>query len=100
MGERISRLLKSLEDQGEISEKEKNDLYPSGSKPRVLYGLAKIHKTLKDRPPSFRPILSATGVSIYKLAQFCDQLLKPLTKNEYTVKDSFSFAKEVSEFDT
>ena len=31
--ERIIRLLKSLKDQGEISEKEKNDLYPSGSQP-------------------------------------------------------------------
>ena len=45
MEERIIRLLKSLEDQGEISGKERNYLYPSGSKPRVLYGLAKIHKT-------------------------------------------------------
>ena len=33
MEERIIRPLKSLEDQGEISEKRKNDLYPSGSKP-------------------------------------------------------------------
>ena len=45
--------LKSLEDQGEISEKVKNDLYPSGSKPGVLYGLTKIHKTLKDGMQSF-----------------------------------------------
>ena len=41
MEERIIRPLKSLEDQGEISEKRKNDLYPSGSKPEVLYGPAK-----------------------------------------------------------
>ena len=31
----------------------------------------------------------------YNLAKFCDQLLKPLTSNDYTIKDSFSFAKEV-----
>ena len=31
-------LLKSLEDQGEVSDKEKNDLYTLGSKPGVLYG--------------------------------------------------------------
>ena len=61
-------LLKSLEDQGETSEKEKNDLYPSGSKPGVLYGLPKIHKTLQDGIPSFRPILSAIGTPTYKLA--------------------------------
>ena len=31
MKERIIRPLKGLEDQGEISKKERNDLYPSGS---------------------------------------------------------------------
>ena len=98
MEERIIRPLKSLEDQDDISEKEKNDLYPSCSKPGVLYELAKIHKALKDGIP-FRPNLSAIGTPTYKLAKFCDQLLKPRTNNEYTIKDSFSFAKEVLEFD-
>ena len=91
-------LLKSLEDQGEISEKERNDLYPSGSQPEVLYELAKIHKALVDGIPSFQPIFSAIVTPTYKLIKFCDQLLKPRTKNEYTIKDSFSFAKEVLEF--
>ena len=86
MEERIIHLLKSSEDQGEISEKEKNDLCPSGSKPEALYGLAKIHKALEDGIPSFRPILSAIGAPTYKLAKFCDQLLKPLTNNEYTIR--------------
>ena len=40
-----------FEDQGEISEKGKNNLYPSGFKSGVLYGLAKIHKVLKDGIP-------------------------------------------------
>ena len=99
-GERLVRLLKSLEDQGEISEKEKNDLYPSDSKPGAMCGLSKIHKAREDGIPSFRPILSAIRTPIYKLAKFCDQSLKPLSSNEYTIKDSFSFAKEVLEFDT
>ena len=47
MEEQIIPLVKSLEDQGETSPKEKNDLYPSSSKPRVLCGLAKIHKALE-----------------------------------------------------
>ena len=50
---RIIRLLKSLEDQGEISEKEKNDLCTSGSKPGVLYGPAKINRALENGIPSF-----------------------------------------------
>ena len=53
MEKRNISLLKSLEHQGEISEKERNDLYPSGSKPGVLYGLAKIHKTLEYGTLSF-----------------------------------------------
>ena len=81
------------------SEKEKNDLYPSGSKPGVLYGLAKIHKALEDGTPSFRPILLATGTPTYNVAKFCDQLLKSLTSNDYTIKDSFSFSKEILDFD-
>ena len=89
MEERIIRLLKSLEDQGEIFEKERNDLYSSGSKPGVLYGLAKIHKALEDGIPSLRPILAAIGTPTYNLAKFCDQLLKPLTSNDYAIKDSF-----------
>ena len=82
-----------------LKKKKKKDLYPSGSQPGVLYGLAKIHKALEDRIPSFRPILSAIGTPTYKPAKFCHQLLKPLANNEYTIKDSFSFAKEVLKFD-
>ena len=99
MEEQIISLLKSLEDQGKISEKEKTNLYPSSCKPRVRYRLAKIHKSLKGEIPSFRPILSAIGTTSYKLAKFGDQLLKLLTINEYTIKEYFSFAKEVLEFD-
>ena len=91
MEERIIRLLKSLEDQSEIFEKERNDLYSSGSKPGVLYGLAKIHKALEDGIPSFRPILLTIGTPTCNLAKFCDQLLKPRTGSYYKIKDSFLF---------
>ena len=54
-------LLKSIEDQGEICGIQKNDLYPSGSKPEVLNRLAKIRKIIasEDETPSFRAIRSA-----------------------------------------
>ena len=100
MEEQTIRLLKWLESQGDISEKERNDLYPSGSKPRVLNGLAKIIKTLEDGIPSFCPIVSAIGTPTYNLAKCCDQLLKPLTSIDYSTKDSFSFVEEVLDFDT
>ena len=94
MEKRIIRLLRSLEDQGEISEKERNNLYPSGSKPGVLYGLPKIHKALEDGIPSFHPILIAIGTPTNNLGKFCDQQLKPLTSNDYAIKGLFSFTKD------
>ena len=100
MEEQIIRLVKSLEDQGEISEKEKNDLYAPGSKPGVLHWLFKIHKALEDRIPSFHPILLEIGTPNYKLAKFRDQCFNTLANNKYTIEDSFSFAKDVLEFDT
>ena len=81
-----------------VLKNKRKDSYPSGSQPGVLYGLAKIHKVLEDGIPSFRPIFSAIGTPTYKLAKFCEQLLKPLINNEYKIKTSFSFAKEVLEF--
>ena len=98
MEEWIIRLLKSLEDQGKTSEKEKNDLYPSDYSAWILYWLAKIHKALEDDTPSFIPILPAIGTPSYNLAKFWTQLLTPLTNIDYTIEDSISFTKEVIEF--
>ena len=64
----------------------------------MLYGLGKIQKSLEDGISTFRPILSAIGTSTNKLAKFCDTSLNPKTTNEYAIKDSFSFAKEIEEF--
>ena len=49
--------------------------------------------------PPFRPILSAFQTPTYNLAKFLVPILNPLTKNEYTVKDSFQFAEEICEQD-
>ena len=76
MEEGIIRLLKSLEGRGEISEKERNGLYPSVSKPGVLYGLIKIHKALEDGIQSFCLILSTIGTPTYNVAT----ILRPTTE--------------------
>ena len=99
MEQRIIDLIKSLKNQNEISKKNHDTLYQPGSKPGMLYGLGKIHKSLEDGISTFRPISSAIGTSTNKLAKFCDTLLNPVTTNECTIKDSFSFAKEIEEFD-
>ena len=51
--------------------------------------------TADDSVSPFRPILSAIGTSGCNLAKFFVPLLKQYTINEYTVKDSFSFCKEI-----
>ena len=87
MENRISDVLKKLKNKKVISEKKYEDLYPVGSSPRILYGLAKIHKPVKDGVPPFRPILSAIGTPTYKLSKVVVPLLTPLTLNEYAIKD-------------
>ena len=73
-------------------------IYPHGSRPGILYRNPKVHKPVIDNCPEFRPILSAIGTPTYKLAKFLVPILSPLTINEFSVHDSFSFANEVSSF--
>ena len=100
MENRIIDVLKKLKKKKIISENKYEDLYPVGSRPGILYDRAKIHKPIKDGVPSFRPILSAIGTSTYKLSNFFVPLLTPLTLNEYTIEDSFSFVEEFSNYDS
>ena len=65
-----------------------------------MYGLAKVHKIVTDGLSPFRPILSAIGTPTYKLTKFLVPILEPLTTNEYTIKDSFTFAEELQSFDS
>ena len=58
----------------------------------ITYGLPKIHK---EGVP-MRPILSSIGTCGYNIAKFLVPFLQPLTINECTVKDSFSFVDEIS----
>ena len=65
-----------------------------------MYGLAKVHKIITDGLPSFRSILSAIDTPTYKLAKFLVPILEPLSTNEYTIKDSFTFAEKLQSFDS
>ena len=65
------------------------------SQPGVFYGLSMVHEKFIDGFLVFRPILSAIGTSTYKVAKFLVPILKDLTSNEYSVKDSLDFAKEI-----
>ena len=91
---KIINVLKDLNKKEEITEVDYIHLYPYGSRPGILYGMAKVHKPVVDRCPSFRPIFSATNTPSYTLAKFLVPLFTPLTSNDYTIKGSFSFARK------
>ena len=72
---------------------------PVGCPLEILYGQTKVHKPVINNFPSIRPILDAIKTPSYKLAKFLVPILSPLAINEYTVKDSFAFAKETTKTD-
>ena len=75
-----------------MTEKTRKSLKPVGTRPGIMYGSCKVHKARNF--PSFRPILSALNTPTYKLAKILVPILKPLTTNEFTVKEYFHFAEE------
>ena len=90
----ISNVIRRLRNNETITEYTYNKLNLTGTQPSVLYGFSKIHKAIVNGIPKLRPILSAINSPTYKLSQHLNNILKPYTSNEYTAKDSFSFATE------
>ena len=97
---KFKQLFKDLLDNDKISKDEYDKICPKGSRPGILYGNPKIHKPVVDNLPKFRPILSAINTPGYNLAKFLIPILEPLTHNEFTIKDSFSFAKDITTYDS
>ena len=88
-----------LVDSNSMSKEMCKFVKPVGTRPGIMYGNFKVHKQQVDGCPPFWPILSALQTPTYNLAQFIVLILNPLTKYEYTVKDSFQFAEEICEQD-
>ena len=97
---RINEYLKSLKNSGSLSVDQYKKIKTVGSRPVFLYGLCKVHKAIVDTCPPFRPILPAIGTPTYKTAKFLVPVLNCLTVNEFTIKDSFAFAKEIVDQDS
>ena len=85
----LINFLLDLKKSNFIDEDEYKQMRPCGSNPGVMYGLPKVHKT---GCPT-RPIVSSIGAYNYKLAKFLVQLVQPLSKNEHSIKDTFTFAE-------
>ena len=93
--DKLINFLRTLKKEKVITSNTYTQLFPSGSSPGVMYGLPKTHK--KDKGTPVRPILASLGTYNYNLAKFFVPILDPLTRNEYTIKDSFGFVSEVSD---
>ena len=61
---------KILKNKYKISEKEFDSIFPVGTTPDILYGNPKIHKTVVNNTPEFRPILSAINAPTFFLARY------------------------------
>ena len=91
----IKNTLKDLLENISISKQDYEKLIPTGSQPGVLYGCTKVHKNKIGNCPPLRPILNAIGTPSYNIAKFLVSILEPLTTNEFTIKNSFSFAENI-----
>ena len=91
---KIRTFLGKLKKDKIITENTYNNLSPTGSRPGILYGLPKVHKI--DVP--LRPILSSIKTPSYNMSKYLVPLISPMAKNEFTVQDSFSFAKEIHNY--
>ena len=71
-------------------------MYSSGSAPAHIYATPKMHKfSSRDSFPILRPIVSSIGTFNYNLASSLCDLLSPLIPNDYSCKDTFSFASQI-----
>ena len=97
---RINKYLKSFKSSGALTVDQHKKIKAVGSRPAVSYGLGKVHKNIVDRCPPFRPIISAIKTPSYKIAKFLVFRMNSITSNEFTIKDTFCFAKEIVEQDS
>ena len=91
--DRLTNFLKKIKRS--ISEQSHKELYPRGSQPGIMYGLSKIHNPLINKFPKLRPIFFPINTATYGCAKIFAPLLKCFAMNEYTLKDSFEFAKDI-----
>ena len=79
-----------------FNEIECDKLYRSGSAPARIYGTPNMHKfSSSDSFPKLCPIVSSVGTFNYDLARFLCDHLSPLVPNDYSCKDTFSFASQI-----
>ena len=91
----INNFFNRLEKSGSLTTEQYKKIKTVGSRLGILYRLRKVHKTIIDVCPPFRPIFSAIETTSYKLARFLFTKLSSIMFNEFTVKYSFAFGEEI-----
>ena len=81
--------LRKLKRDGIIDDEIFHKILLSGSTHGVLYGLPQVHKP----GCPFCPIVSSANIYNYNLASYLVRVLQSISTNQFTVKDSFSFAE-------
>ena len=93
---KIQRILRKIKCH--LEEKEYKKLYPTGSKPGLFYGTAKVNK-LKIREGlkklTVRPIISNIRTTTYETAKYLNTLLTLLTKSQYNVLSKDDFIQKI-----
>ena len=71
-------------------------MFPSGSPPACIYGTPKMHKfSSSDIFPNLCLIVSSIGTFNYELACCLCDLMSPVVPDDYSCKDTFSFASQI-----
>ena len=89
--------MRKLKNLSLLSDDIYEQLYLTGSGPGILFGAPKIHKPNFSTEFPLRPIFAAYNTASYKLAKFFVTTLSPLTTNDYTIENSFSFVNSISQ---
>ena len=75
-------------------------LYPSSSRPGLYFGLAKVHKLKGSSDVNqlpMRPVISNIGTATYELSKYLAELLRPLTKSEYSIESTKDFVDRIKQ---
>ena len=96
---RVKQLLWSMKNKFDAMTYKK--LYPTGSRPGLFYGTAKVHKlsenrsTVNDLP--IRPIVSSIGTATYETSRYLATLLAPLATSSYSVSSTKDFISRIKD---
>ena len=93
--QQISKCLKTLREEGVITETTYESIRPTGSTIPRLYGLPKIHKP----GVPLRPILSMTNSPYHSAAQWLVEILEPVRQRlvKHSLKDTFQFVRNIQD---